>query len=142
MFYNYEFEMKYYSIEQELLEKIKMGEKEYSEEEVKTICEYLYRKEFLDIFQLESFEDCLMNEKMSYLWEKVKENPEFKEIFKCYQMQYFRKYNEKKNKELFYTLFSFDLLAFTHSCIRSLFIHNMVETEKKELLINQIRILH
>ena len=58
MKYNCDFEVKYYSIEQELLKKcIENGEEDYTQQDVIDICEKLYRDELMSVFDMDAMND-------------------------------------------------------------------------------------
>ena len=83
--YDTAFIVKYKSIEEELLEKVKNGEQDYSEDDIYTICNELYKHELLSVFQVENITDPKVEQSIIEIWEIVKQNKEFMQIIKVYR---------------------------------------------------------
>jgi len=143
MDYNSDFNIQYNTIEQDLLENIKNGEREYNVDEVKIMCEYLYRVELLNIFNLDNIDDMEHSNTMHDLWNIFKDHQDVKDILKCYQTCLTGTYCISQNEQYFYTLFNFELLPFTHECISSFFKNgnDKIDTPAKIRLIEQIKLI-
>ena len=143
MDYNSNFNIQYNTIEQDLLENIKNGEREYNVDEVKIMCEYLYRVELLNIFNLDNIDDVEHSNTMHNLWNIFKDQQDIEYILKCYQTCSTGTYCISQNEQYFYTLFNFDLLPFTHECISSFFKNGngKIDIPAKIRLIEQIKLI-
>ena len=75
--YNINFDVKYNLIENELLEKIKLGETDYSKEDIQIICEKLYNDEFNSVFFSENIFDDKIDDGIKYIMEEMIKNFEF-----------------------------------------------------------------
>ena len=75
--YNINFDVKYNSIENELLEKIKLGETDYSKEDIQIICEKLYNDEFTSVFFSENIFDDKIDDGIKYIMEEMIKNIKF-----------------------------------------------------------------
>ena len=143
MDYNVDFNIQYNMIEQDLLENIKKGEREYNVDEVKIMCEYLYRVELLNILNLDNIDDVEHSNTMHDLWDIFKKQQDVEDILKCYQTCLTGTYCISHNEQYFYTLFNFELLPFTHECISS-FLKNgngKIDIPAKIRLIEQIKLI-
>lgn len=84
--YNTNFVVKYYTIENELLEKIKNNENRdndeelYSSQDVLNICSKLYQDELLKVFDAENVCDSKIQNGMEYVISILNENNKFNEI--------------------------------------------------------------
>ena len=150
MDYNFDFNIQYNTIEQDLLENIKNGEREYNVDEVKLMCEYLYRVELLNIFNLDNIndiDDVEHSNTMHDLWDIFKDQQDVEDILKCYQACLTGTYCMSHNEKYFYTLFNFELLPFTHECISSFFKsffksgNGKIDIPAKIRLIEQIKLI-
>ena len=83
--YNIDFCVKYKTIEEELLEKVKKGEEDYKEDDIYTICNELYRYELLSVFQVDNLDDPLLEKNISNVWNIVKQNTDFMKIVETYR---------------------------------------------------------
>ena len=76
--YNSKFHVKYFDIEQELLQKQQTNLlSEYSREDVELICDKLYRDELLSVFYSEGIEEDAIDINMKYVYEKMISNQTF-----------------------------------------------------------------
>ena len=75
--YNIDFKVKYYDIEQELLENIKNGETGYTEEDINVLCNKLYDDELTSTFFAENKLDDKIDEGMKYILEAMFKNSDF-----------------------------------------------------------------
>jgi hypothetical protein len=134
--YDIIFEVKYNSIENELLQKIKNGEKEYSIEDVLDICGELYCYEFLSVFKCDTFEDKKINDIMKDLWEKFKN--EHTILIMMDKMKHKNYYHMDIDKYILFTsLFSFDTFYIIHFYIRD-FLNGNLDEKKREKYIKEI----
>lgn len=145
--YDINFELRYHSIEKELLDKINNGEKEYSIEDVHDICDELYCYEFLCVFKCDVFEDKRINNKINELWKKLKNDITIKNMLEILNK---KKYNTNNlfnyldnylddNLLLFITLFSYDTFYIIHFFIRD-FLNCSLDDEKRENYLKELNI--
>ena len=106
--------------------------------------EQLYRIQFLQAFQSKNWDDDIINDKIKYLYENIKDNTNIKDIIN----------NIKKSKNLemmitllgddeltlFKLLFKYELFDFTHKCICNILNNDNenVTNENKGILINNL----
>ena len=87
----------------------------------------LYKQDILEIFQVDEFDDELINDIMHKIYEKVKNNIELSEIMSLLAAKLL-----SIDKEIgFMLMFSFDYLYLSHSCISEYL-------EKGEITIEKI----
>lgn len=77
------------------------------------ILNILYRQDILSIFELEEFDEKILNQCIFELYEKVKENLKLRKIMICLAEQLMS--NDEKMG--FLIMYSFDYLYVTHKCI-------------------------
>ena len=158
--YNFNFNVKYFSIQKELLEKIKKAkinneELEYNEEDVYLIIHKLYIDEILNVFKVSSFDDKnidYMNNIIQQLFNifiknknKLLELENFKNIFfekefKELDFSFFEnKENKKENLNLlyFYNLFNFNYFHIFHKIIKDFYNNGTIN---EELLLEFMKI--
>ena len=114
--YNIDFCVKYKSIEDDLLEKIKNGERDYNENDVFDICSDLYRHELLCVFHAKSLDDPLLEKNILEIWKIVKKNTEFMKIVESYKERSLLGINWIDDKD-FVGLFNYDTFFLIHKCI-------------------------
>ena len=111
---------------------------EVTEDEKKFIRNCIYRQELLNLFDLEEFDEDLMNQRMDFLYKKIESDPDFQIILEKLQDTYFL-----RSKEVSFTLlFSFDYLYMTHACFCDLFESGKIEEEHKLSLLDSIQKNH
>ena len=108
---------------------------EVTEDEKKFIRNCIYRQELLNLFDLEDFDEVLMNQRMSLLYKKIELDPDFQVILEKLQDTYFLPSKE----DCFTLLFSFDYLYITHLCFCDLFESGKIEEEHKLSLLDSIQ---
>lgn len=136
--YNTQFKVKYNDIEHELLHKLKVKtpqeyeensdeEHEYSTDDVIDICNKLYRDELLSVFGADDLTDDKIDKGMSYVYENMMMNNDFKEII--FEMEKILNDTFIKDEEItsekqeslrqliLITLFSQNIFHITHKCI-------------------------
>ncbi len=114
--YNIEFIVKYKSIEEDLLEKIRNGEQDYNQNDVYEICNDLYRHELLSVFQAKSLDDPLLEKNVLNVWKIVKKNTEFMKIVEAYKERSLLCSEWVDDKD-FVGLFNYDTFFLMHKCI-------------------------
>jgi len=136
--YNTQFKVKYNDIEDELLHKLKFKtpqeyeensdeEHEYSNQDVIDICNKLYRDELLSVFGVEDLTDNKIDKGMSYVYENMMMNNDFKEIIvemeKILNDTFIKEEEITSEKQeslrqlILITLFSQNIFYITHKCI-------------------------
>ena len=136
--YDINFELKYYSIEKDLLEKIENGEKEYYIDDVQDICDELYSFEFLSAFKCETFEDENINNTINELWENLKNDTTIMIMMEKIKNKNYNNMDIDK-KILFISLFSYDTFYIIHFYIRNFFNGNLDE-EKRENYLKEMEL--
>ena len=130
--YNTNFKVKYYDIEQELIQKSNAVNTEagadhfnvYSLEDIQTVCDKLYKDEIISVFYAEDILDDKLDEGIKYVIKKMSENADFNTITENLKVQintYEQCFDEEtiKNIDLivYLTLFSKETFHLTHKCI-------------------------
>lgn len=83
------------------IEEMYLNDPEFSDEVVFTLSENTYREEVLLLFGLEEFDETLINDSISELYEKLKDNKDMKKILEFLK-------NEFDEDIVFHILFSYD----------------------------------
>jgi hypothetical protein len=154
--YNYSFDVKYKSIENELKEKHDENS-EYTIENVENICNELYQQELLNAFGFDDeseWEDNSERQEQMYdeLWEvfsaydsfhsflqKFKEK--YKETLECiniYVEDEDKNEDEKFNKYVLPLLFSYETFHSFHKCIKDVYTLNCITDENMNLLLESV----
>jgi hypothetical protein len=133
--YNIEVDVKYKSIEDDLITKIMnfpdvdLG---YTKEDVLEICDELYKHEMLLVFNVKNISDKKVQHILSELWDKIQSCPEFVKVIK--------KYNEKlcqmNMEQTFILLFNYSYFYNIHKCIVSMY--NNLPMEKDLLDLEEV----
>lgn len=117
MDYDLEIIVKYKSIEDELLEKIKNNDNEindlgYTVEDVLQITDDLYKHELLLVFQVDSISNKKIQDTLSQIFLEIQKYPNFIKVIE--------KYKEKMNimdlEQTFVLMFNYSLFAYIHTC--------------------------
>jgi hypothetical protein len=131
MIYNTDFDVKYFQIKNELIEKCKSSSNfyEYSENDVADICDKLYRDELSSVFFANNILDDKIDNGIRNILEKIKENNDFKNmldelIFSTFPPDNDLSYNQEiinnninSHFIIYLVLFSFDVFHLTHKII-------------------------
>jgi len=95
----------------------------------------LYRIQFLQAFDLNNFNEDILNKKLMQLYDKVKECNQLKEIIEEYS-----KVNQNMCKiVIFAFLFSYDFFDLFHKCLIDFFNFNVILENTKNDLIQKIK---
>jgi hypothetical protein len=140
--YNTDFIVKYRDIQDELLEKIKGGEDEYSEEEVFSICEELYRHELLSVFNIKNVNDVTLDAKINDLWITLRKNNQFMRLFLFYKDNTPISLLSENDDVLFASMFHYELFLSTHKCICEILTKNSMDEVLFTEFIKQITIMN
>lgn len=103
------FQVKYYTIEQELKEKAALTN-DYSIDDVETVCQKLYRDELLSAFDVDDITDPSVSHELDRLLAIMSKNGLFCEVANEFQLL--------QNTSSFVHLFSFHLFHIMHKCIQ------------------------
>lgn len=104
----------------------------------------MYQIQFLDAFGLKEYNDEEINEKISSIYNKIKECPQFKEMCKAcrgtaYECEQFKDNKEEENEEIaFICFFSFDTFDSFHKCLVDFFTHGSILDDAKKNMLNTI----
>lgn len=123
--YNINFNVKYYEIEKELLEKVVNGEMEYSIEDIKVVCNKLYTDELTNVFYSENILDDKIDEGIKYILEVMFKNSDFVKLSnEIKELLMFNKasdinntYDYNANYIVILATFSFPVFWVMHKCI-------------------------
>jgi hypothetical protein len=127
MDYDIEVIVKYKSIEDELLEKIKNNDNEtndlgYTIEDVLQITDDLYKHELLIVFQVDTITNKKIQDTLSQIFLEIQNYPNFIKVIE--------KYKEKMNimdlEQTFVLMFNYSLFAYIHKCIVSMKIFDLL----------------
>uniref|UniRef100_A0A6C0IVA6 Uncharacterized protein n=1 Tax=viral metagenome TaxID=1070528 RepID=A0A6C0IVA6_9ZZZZ len=147
-FYDINFEVKYHSIRDELLEKIASNNtNEYVEEDVFTICTNLYQHELTQVFYASSLLDNKIDKGIQYVYNEIlSKYVPFTDVINNSKLHLFtcddnnvltsvQKENLEKNSSYFLLLmlFSENMFYLTHQCICQLTKYGRIELA---LLVN------
>lgn len=132
MNYNYNVQIQYNVVEQELIEKINLGEKDYSKENVEEICNELYKIDLLKVFKLEKYEEVQISNLINKQWVMHKNNKQLIEILDCIKQKIFSLNKEISYDCVFIYLLSYDFLPLGHILLQQL-------QEKNDQTINEIK---
>lgn len=132
MNYNYNVQIQYNVVEQELIEKINLGEKDYSKENVEEICNELYKIDLLKVFKLEKYEEVQISNLINKQWVMHKNNKQLIQILDCIKQKIFSLNKEISYDCVFIYLFSYDFLPLGHILLQQL-------QEKNDQTINEIK---
>jgi hypothetical protein len=135
--YNYDFVCTYKDIEEKCIydlhypekkeENLLNGEPSDSDEDEENIfflCEEIYRIEFIKCFNLEEFDDNIINVQVKHLFDLCKGHEEFSRIIELVK----NKAGYEDLEICFMQLFSYELFYLTHNCIGK--IHNRLPLDK------------
>lgn len=111
-----------------------------SEKDKQFVRNCLYRQEFLNIFDLEEFDDKTINLKINDLYEKIKDCKELIYIIEKMLHKYYHtlevhlyELDEHYIKLGLMTLFSYEYLHLSHSCISEFLKNNKIEKKTIEM---------
>jgi len=104
-----------------------------SEAEEKFIRDVLYRNDLLYIFDLDDYDETVVNTMISTLYEKIQDNKDFKNILEKIS----EKFCVNPNEEALILLYSYDYLHITHRCISDF----LEKNETNEENINKLKSL-
>ncbi len=148
--YNIDFKVKYYDIEQELLENIKNGETGYTEEDINVLCNKLYDDELTSTFFAENKLDDKIDEGMKYILEAMFKNSDFVKLAnEIKELLMFNNasdtddtYEYNANYIVILASFSFPVFWVMHKCICQQLtngnIDNNLLVQLKDQLVNYI----
>jgi hypothetical protein len=138
--YNTDFEVKYRDIQDELLFKLKDNkvepEYEYSNDDILSICDKLYRDELMSVFYTDDLFDDKIDNGMKYVLEKMLENNDFKlmadEVKQKYSLMV--EHDNYLETVIILSLFSNDIFYLFHKCICQQLTLGTIETDLLVLL--------
>lgn len=132
MIYNTDFDVKYFRIQNELIQKCNSSSNfyEYSKEDVVDICNKLYHDELSSVFFAENILDDKIDRGIRNILEKMKENHHFKNMLDelifsifppqdilSYDKEIFNKNYNDSDFIIYLGLFSYDIFHLTHKII-------------------------
>jgi len=116
---NLEFECVYKKTELKYLAELPQGPRdEEAEEDILFLCEEVYREDFLKFFKTNTFDDALINGKVSKLLKLCQENARFIKIFSLLSAKI--SIFSEDIEQTFMQLFSYHFFHLTHDCMKQL----------------------
>mgnify|MGYP001420850560 CR=1 FL=1 len=104
--------------------------------------EIMYRLQFLQALNLKTWDDKLVEEELSSLYDLIKENEDIKGIIAkartSKKLEMLLLFSGNNDITIFKMLFKFELFDMTHRCICDLMAKNSILTTNKELLLNNL----
>lgn len=135
--YDINFIVKYKTIEEELLQKIEEGEKDYTKEDVLLIVENLYQHEILCVLQIND-NDTSFGTITAEILPKMKENLAFQEVLHNYKSKLPLVFGD--NDDLcFAGMFCYNLFHVLHQCICQQLLTNKIDERVIDLFNKQIQ---
>jgi len=147
--YNTNFKVKYYDIEQELIQKNNALNTEagadhfnvYSLEDIQIVCDKLYKDEVASVFYAEDILDDKIDEGIKYVIKKMSENDDFNTItdklkaqLNTYEQDLDEDMIENIDLIVYLTLFSKEHFHLTHKCICQQLINGLIDLHLLEQL--------
>lgn len=99
-----------------------------------------YRCEFLKVFRLDEFEDTNVDKCQKILFDKIKNNKSFINIFKKvkHHKQYCWLTHDKEDYYSFIILFNYDLFYLIHDCLKDFFVNNDISEYSYKNILNAL----
>ena len=101
-----------------------------SQEEKTFIRNCIYRQDLLNLFDLEEFDEKIIQEEIDHLYEKIKNNPDFEYLLEKVSSDY-----SLSPRDAFLLLFSFDYMYATHLCLSDCLETGKMKRENKNILL-------
>jgi hypothetical protein len=148
--YNTNFIVKYYYIQEELLEKNKKA-LEYDDQDILDVCDKLYRDELCSVFYTDDILDDKIDQGYKFVYDKMILNEQFKSIIseinnilsdKNISDDFSKEKDEQKDNYEFFillTLFSKDMFYLTHKCICQQFTLGTIDNDLLSQLLEKSR---
>jgi hypothetical protein len=127
MMYNTDYQVKYYFIKNELLNKLKEQDYKYNEEDIDLICNKLYCDEYVSVFNASSIFDDIIDINMRKIYNLIITHIKFKQLIDVINSELTNKYNYIINNDevddvdnkyfIFISLFKCDTFYLIHQII-------------------------
>jgi len=139
--YDTDFKVKYYDIQQELLDKLYNDpDPDYTQEDILDVCNKLYKDEITSVFYAEDILDDKIDQNMKQLLDKMNLNNSFQQIMNELKLHFINymfnqfEMDDTNNIEnidfvIFLTLFSDKMFYITHKCICQQLISGLIDHE-------------
>jgi hypothetical protein len=149
--YNIYFEVKYHDIEGELLDKLKNkinditsngveeydesveeSVEEYTSQDIRDICEKLYKDELLSVFHANSIDDEIILQTMKDILELMLQNDKFEKSLheiKTHIIHDGSTPNHATTEFIFFTMFAYQTFHITHKCICDMLSSGTIDDE-------------
>lgn len=101
----------------------------------------LYRKQMLEVFDLKEYNDDIINEKLKQLYNKIKDNPQIKQIITLLkQFKYAKIFivNEEEENLYLIFMFSFEYFDLFHNCLKELNKDNVISDKTFNKLLDAL----
>jgi hypothetical protein len=103
---------------------ISVSEKEF-------VCNVIYRQEFLNIFEMEHYDEVEINKVIRYIYDKIKDYKEMRECIDKLASDYLTEHDGMFG---LFVLFSFEYMYQTHICISEYLETNQISENNMKLL--------
>jgi hypothetical protein len=138
--YNYNFECTYKDVEKKYLDEFKKKENKdeddvEDEDDIYFLCEEIYRIEFIKCFNLEEFNDDVINACVKELFDECIKNFDFNKIIHLVK----DKTGDPDLELCFMQLFAYDMFFYTHKCIGQLHSCNNIDNVLIKTLMKKIQ---
>ena len=98
-----------------------------------------YKKDFLDVFYLDNYEEKKIEKTSSEVFNRYKDNVQLQSIFSNFKENQKSIPFELSNETIFCFLFSFDYFCYFHRCLGELYIYEKISDATLDNLINIIK---
>lgn len=101
----------------------------------------LYRKQMLEVFDLKEYNDDIIHEKLKQLYNKIKDNPQIKQIITLLkQFKYAKIFivNEEEENLYLIFMFSFEYFDLFHNCLKELNKDNVISDKTFNKLLDAL----
>ncbi len=97
-----------------------------------------YRKEFLTVFNLKKYDETKIDKAMTILYNKLKNNQSFKNIFESASLQKQLSWLINDDISKLYILFNFDMFFLVHNCISDYFKYQDITEENYNIIMSKL----
>ncbi len=134
-FYNYDIEVKYMNIYNDLIKKCNTEDNlEYNSEDVINICDDLFRHEILLSFGIDDIDDDKIPKILEQAYDTTNKYIDWNDIAKHINDARIKLVVNDDSKNLFYLLFSFDYFYLIHKILKECLVNEKInETTLEEL---------
>lgn len=104
------------------------------------ISDALYKLQFLEAFSLIDWDDKVINETLSHIYNCIKDDEQFNNILDCFKQTKKIFVDEKEDKEkIFVWLFNYDHFYLIHRCLIDYFTNKCISEINYDKIMNKIK---